>query len=133
MASRCRVFLCCTGSVSSNSTLINGAAAVNKARSGVAVLILILCYQCRSGDGNAQVHLTVSGCLGPCDASNVVLILCGAEQIWLSGLKERRCYEELADWATACAEAGVVLPLPSFLAAFTMQRFAAEPAQSQVT
>ncbi len=61
------------------------------------------------------VHLSVSGCLGPCDVKNVVLILTPRESIWLGGLDEQADYEALLQWATLCVKEERLFPLPSRL------------------
>lgn len=58
------------------------------------------------------IHLSVSGCLGPCDVKNVVLILTPRETLWLGGLSEQADYEELLQWATLCAKEERLFPLP---------------------
>jgi hypothetical protein len=70
-----------------------------------------------------KIHLTISGCLGPCDASNVVLLMFGDTPVWLGGLDSVRQYEAIADWATECAAHDSLLPLPGHLDAFRMERF----------
>ncbi|MBK9171118.1 MAG: (2Fe-2S) ferredoxin domain-containing protein [Bryobacterales bacterium] len=70
-----------------------------------------------------KVHLTISGCLGPCDATNVVLVMMGDRPVWLGGLEHREHYAALADWASACDQAGGLVPLPASLARFRMERF----------
>jgi cobaltochelatase CobN len=70
-----------------------------------------------------KVHLTISGCLGPCDASNVVLIMMGDYPLWLGGLDRHEHYAAITDWASACDRAGAVVPLPASLAPFRMDRF----------
>jgi hypothetical protein len=76
-----------------------------------------------------KIHLSISGCLGPCDASNVVLLLAGEEQIWLGGLRDQSCYDQLVDWAADCAQAQEIQPLPTGLEPYRMQRFLEEVAQ----
>lgn len=75
-----------------------------------------------------KVHLTISGCLGPCDVSNVVLIMMGARQVWLGNLSSQEHYALLADWASACAAADTVVPLPQALEHFYLDRFHSGPA-----
>jgi cobaltochelatase CobN len=70
-----------------------------------------------------KIHLTISGCLGPCDASNVVLLLLGDSPVWLGGLDSLEQYEAIADWATECAARDSLLPLPDQLDALRMERF----------
>lgn len=54
-----------------------------------------------------KIHLTISGCLGPCDATNVVMILLR------EAAEKHRLRAKLA-------------PLPHSLEKFRMQRFAGE-------
>lgn len=70
-----------------------------------------------------KIHLTVSGCLGPCDASNVVLLLLGDNPLWLAGLESLAHYESIVAWASVCAENDAILPLPAILEPFRMERF----------
>jgi hypothetical protein len=62
------------------------------------------------------VHLSISGCLGPCDVKNVVTILTPRETIWLGELLEQADYEELLQWATLCVREERLFPLPARLA-----------------
>ena len=77
-----------------------------------------------------SIHLTISGCLGPCDASNVVLLLFGSEQIWLGGIHQFSHYEAIIDWAAGCTAAQSLLPLPEAMEPFRLPRF--QPQQTPV-
>lgn len=69
-----------------------------------------------------RVHLSISGCLGPCDVPNVVMIT-GAKGVqWLARINQQRQYEMLADWAEQSRAAGRLIPLPR---EFDMHRLAA--------
>ncbi len=70
-----------------------------------------------------HVHLTVSGCLGPCDVANVVLVAEGAGLTWLGALAGREAYEELLAWASRVAEAGALAPLPRALERHVFERY----------
>lgn len=59
-----------------------------------------------------RVHLTISGCLGPCDVPNVVLVTSAEGTQWLARISTRRQYEMLADWAEQSKTADRLLPLP---------------------
>lgn len=78
-----------------------------------------------------RVHLTISGCLGPCDAPNVVLITSAEGTQWLGQISDRRQYTMLADWAEQSKNADRLLPLPK---EFDQHRLAAyrEEANSTV-
>lgn len=59
-----------------------------------------------------RVHLTIRGCLGPCDIPNVVLITSEEGTQWIANITQRRQYEMLADRAKKSKEADRLLPLP---------------------
>jgi hypothetical protein len=59
-----------------------------------------------------RVHLTISGCLGPCDVPNVILITSAEGTQWLAQISQRRQYEMLADWAEQSNTADRLLSLP---------------------
>jgi cobaltochelatase CobN len=69
------------------------------------------------------VQLTISGCLGPCDLSNVVSIASAAGVVWLGSLRDTRSYMTLLEWAWATGGAGRVLPLPDALDALRFNPF----------
>jgi hypothetical protein len=62
-----------------------------------------------------RVHLSISGCLGPCDVANVVMITSSEGTQWLGGLNSQRHYELLADWAERSKIEDKLLPLPKEL------------------
>jgi cobaltochelatase CobN len=72
-----------------------------------------------------SIHLTATGCLGPCDLTNVVCILTTQKQIWLGGINEYSQYEALLEWAKESAETGCLLDLPSLLQSNVFERFRA--------
>jgi cobaltochelatase CobN len=62
--------------------------------------------------GPPQEHqLTISGCLGPCDVPNVVLISTAEATIWLGNIDRFEYYREIVEWATCSKAAGRMLPL----------------------
>jgi hypothetical protein len=73
---------------------------------------------------NAAVQLTVSGCLGPCDAANVVLLLTPGNTEWLGCLPGPGVYEAFITWARASRAAGAAVPLPAELEQYRLRRFA---------
>ncbi|MEM6673133.1 MAG: (2Fe-2S) ferredoxin domain-containing protein [Planctomycetota bacterium] len=75
-------------------------------------------------DLRTSVQLTVSGCLGPCDVSNVVLLMMDGEQIWLGGLHEPAHYVAVIAWALDVAERGAEAELPESLKAHRFERWA---------
>ena len=81
---------------------------------------------------NRTVQLTVSGCLGPCDVPNVVLVLTAAGPEWFANIAGDTVYDTLLDWARRCHASQGALPLPPELDAYRHQRFgapAANPAE----
>ncbi len=73
---------------------------------------------------NRTIQLTISGCLGPCDAVNVALLLTPHGAAWFGGLADAASYDAFIDWARACHAAGALEPLPDRLAGFVLERFA---------
>ncbi|HET6884338.1 MAG TPA: (2Fe-2S) ferredoxin domain-containing protein [Pirellulales bacterium] len=72
---------------------------------------------------NRTIQLTISGCLGPCDVPNVVLILTPKESRWYADLSGDAIYDELVEWARACHSASSLLPLPAALETNRLERF----------
>ena len=70
-----------------------------------------------------SVHLTISGCLGPCDLHNVVSLSTPAGTVWLGGLRDFASYKALLEWAVAIEEAGRALPIPDELTDFRFDPF----------
>jgi cobaltochelatase CobN len=58
-----------------------------------------------------NIQLTVSGCLGPCDVPNVVLIATTDESVWLGNIDRFEYYREIVEWAARSKAAGRLLPL----------------------
>ena len=69
------------------------------------------------------VQLTISGCLGPCDLSNVVAVHSASEHFWLGNFHEFQQYSDLLEWAEQCRNAGQLLPLPAQLDQFRFDPF----------
>jgi cobaltochelatase CobN len=72
---------------------------------------------------NRTVQLTISGCLGPCDLANVVLVMLPEGNVWLGGLAGDAVYDELIDWARLCHAANRALPLPATLNDLRFERY----------
>jgi cobaltochelatase CobN len=72
-----------------------------------------------------NVQLSISGCLGPCDLSNVVSVLTvDGGMMWFGNLTEHWQYESLMDWASAVKDAQRVLDLPEWMEAHRMDPMA---------
>jgi (2Fe-2S) ferredoxin len=72
---------------------------------------------------NAAVQLTISGCLGPCDLPNVVLVLTAEGAQWFGRVESEAQYDALVEWARDCRRAQAALPLPEWLQAHRIARF----------
>jgi len=74
-----------------------------------------------------RVHLSISGCLGPCDVPNVVMITSSEGTQWLGKLHSERHYGMLADWAEQSKDASRLLPLPKELREFSLTPYREQP------
>ncbi len=74
-----------------------------------------------------RVHLSISGCLGPCDVSNVVMITNSEGTQWLALLDSQRHYAMLADWAEQSKDADELLPLPKELRELALMPYREQP------
>lgn len=72
-----------------------------------------------------DVHLSISGCLGPCDISNVVSIGSAQGVTWLGLLHEADHYIQIVGWATDVAREQRLVPLPAALEPYVFERFRA--------
>jgi len=70
-----------------------------------------------------SIQLTISGCLGPCDLSNVASISSANQTVWLGRLRDFANYAALLEWALASRDAGHALPLPSELSELRFDLF----------
>ena len=59
-----------------------------------------------------RVQLTISGCVGPCDVPNVVVITSSAGEAWLGNIVKFDQYRSLLERAVRCRDAGEMLSLP---------------------
>jgi len=73
---------------------------------------------------NRTVQLTISGCLGPCDMANVILVMTAAGTEWFGGIGDEAVFGAVIEWARSCNAAGTVVPLPPSLVPHRFQRFA---------
>ena len=70
-----------------------------------------------------RVHLTVTGCLGPCVLANVVLILFAGESVWLHSINTEEHVTAIYDYMEAMLAAERYLPLEGLLATCQFNRF----------
>jgi cobaltochelatase CobN len=59
-----------------------------------------------------RVQLTISGCVGPCDVPNVVVVTSSSGTEWVGNITTFEEYRSLLEWAVRCKEAGKMLTLP---------------------
>jgi cobaltochelatase CobN len=70
-----------------------------------------------------RVHLTVTGCLGPCPLANVVLLLFAGESIWLHSINTPEHVTAIYDYLEAMLEAEAYLPPAGLLESCHFNRF----------
>jgi (2Fe-2S) ferredoxin len=73
---------------------------------------------------NRTVQLTISGCLGPCDMANVILVMTAAGTEWFGGIAAESVFEDVIAWARGCHAVEALLPLPATLEPHRFRRFA---------
>lgn len=59
-----------------------------------------------------RFQLTVSGCVGLCDVSNVVVVNSEVGSQWLENICDFNQYRFLVEWTSRSVEAGHLLELP---------------------
>lgn len=76
-----------------------------------------------------RVHLTISGCLGPCAVANVVLLLLYGRTVWLHSIDSPERVTEIYDYVERTLAAEEHLPLDESLAPYEFDRYHFEPAE----
>lgn len=71
----------------------------------------------------AQLHLTFSGCLGPCAAGNNALLQLHGRSIWFKDLNGPALATRVFDYIEAMLAAGHVLPVPDALGGHVYERY----------
>ncbi len=74
-----------------------------------------------------RLHLTFSGCLGPCIAGNNALLVILGRSIWLKDLNSPGVVPMVFDYAEAMMSAGSILPPPPELADHVYERYLPPP------
>ena len=72
---------------------------------------------------NRAVQLTISGCLGPCDLPNVVLVVTAEGVAWYGRIAGDAHYDDLLDWARRCLATGSALEPPEAWEGHRFDRF----------
>lgn len=75
-----------------------------------------------------QVHLTFTGCLGPCAVGNNALLQLFGRSIWFKDLNDDGYIPAIFDYVEAMLQAGQVVPPPPKLAEHVYARYVAPPA-----
>ncbi len=75
----------------------------------------------------SRLHLTFSGCLGPCAAGNNALLQVLGRSIWLADLNDPALIPVIYDWAVAMLAAARVLPPPPALTGHVYERYTPAP------
>ena len=75
----------------------------------------------------SRLHLTLSGCLGPCAAGNNALLLLLGRAIWLKDLNDPTLIPAVFDYAEAMLAARHVLPPPPALIDHVYERYPPPP------
>lgn len=70
-----------------------------------------------------RVHLTITGCLGPCPLANVVLILFAGQSIWLHSINTVEHVSAIYDYLEVMLEAESYFPPPGILSECHFNRF----------
>ena len=71
----------------------------------------------------SRLHLTFSGCLGPCAIGNNALLQIWDRSIWLKDLNAPDLVPTIFDYIEAMLAAGSVLPVPAALAGHVYERY----------
>lgn len=71
----------------------------------------------------SRLHLTFSGCLGPCAVGNNALLQIWGRSIWLKDLNQRELVPAVFDYIEEMLAAGAVLPVPAPLAGHVYERY----------
>jgi len=71
----------------------------------------------------SRLHLTFSGCLGPCAVGNNALLQIWDRSIWLKDLNAPDLIPAVFDYVEAMLAAGAVLPVPAALAGHVYERY----------
>src|ERR1700680_83117 len=93
-------------------TICRGCCCGNVERGLPEVPVEWLKSEWRKRELLKRVQLTISGCVGPCDVPNVVVITSSAGEEWLGNVVKFDQYRSLLEWAVRCRDAGEMLSLP---------------------
>ena len=80
-----------------------------------------------------KLHLSFTGCLGPCAVGNNVLLLLFGQSIWFKDLNGDQYIPMIFDYIEAMLDAGHILPPPENLAEHVYARYLPPPAGDHLT
>jgi hypothetical protein len=103
-------------------SICSGCCCGNTAKGKPEVPVEWLKKEWRARGLLRQVHLSISGCLGPCDVANVVTIANERGTLWLGKITEHGLYQSILDWALASRHANAMLALPRELEPYVLQQ-----------
>ena len=98
--------------VGGQATICRGCCCGNKERGLLDVAVEWLKNEWRRRGLLKRVQLTISGCVGPCDVPNVVVVTSPSGTEWLGNINKFEPYRSLPEWAVRCRDAGEMLALP---------------------
>ncbi|MVN87104.1 cobaltochelatase subunit CobN [Deinococcus sp. HMF7620] len=78
-----------------------------------------------------QVHLTKSGCLGPCPLSNVAHLVFDGQDVWFHSVNDPWLVVAIFDYISAMLEADGALPVPPELVEYTFNYYTWDAASGQ--
>jgi len=70
-----------------------------------------------------RLQLSISGCLGPCDVPNVVVIASETSSQWYGNVAGLDMYRDILDWASASVAANRLLDPPKSFAGHSIEPF----------
>ncbi len=74
-----------------------------------------------------RLHLTFTGCLGPCAVGNNAMLQLHGRSIWFKDLNDDALIPQVFDYAEAMLEAGQILPPPVVLRDHVYERYLPPP------
>jgi len=76
-----------------------------------------------------RLQLTISGCLGPCDVPNVIVIASETSVHWYGNIAGMEMYRDILDWACASVAANHLLEIPKSFAGHSIEPFRKDAAR----
>lgn len=80
-----------------------------------------------------KIHLTFTGCLGPCAVGNNVLLQLLGQSVWFKDLSDDAYIPVIFDYTEAMLREGRLLPPPPALADHVFHRYLAPPKDAGAT